>query len=1851
MIKQIRTSKFTKIVAYYLAIMMFVEITYPMQAYALTTGPKQPEFNSFTPLETSDMVDLSSGDFSYNIPVMDVGGYPINLSYASGSSMDQEASWTGLGWNLNVGQIDRQVRGLPDDFRGDEMRYENSLKDNITVGTNLNVSPALSGNDFPFNIGLGVQYNNYEGITFKPSAGVSYELAGCVSVGVNISGSTGEGATVSPSVGISAKTEGADCSTTTLSASFGVSLNSRKGLENMSLSASAKTTSTLYSFDECGNEMKDERMTTTSDQSLSLGTLSFNNQSYTPTKRIAFETTSKTFNATVGGEVFGVEGQVRITGYGSYQKLHPAFRNRMVGAYGYDNTHFKNASQGVLDFNREDEVTISKNTTVLPVTNYTYDTYNIEGQGVNGMFRPYRSQVGYLYNDEVSDYSGNQVFGAEIGLGNLVHGGVNFLSSPSTSTTGRWANMNFALPAFTESNTDSNKPLYQPVTYKMVGELDVDNELGLYYDKVRSNKPVRFEIEGGDFNWYLKPLYLEKTEVNNSGPSYTAVPIGGKIKRDGRLPRNQVVQKITNKEALNDRFITRNPNAKLHHTAGIKVLKTDGTTYVYGKAVYNKTKVEASFDVSGRTGDNNTGLVTYTGDIGSSGNHTTFSDRYINKITTPAYAHSYLITSVLSTDYEDIDDNGPSDNDLGSYTKFGYVTPNANYKWRTPYGLRSASYNEGLKSSAKDQKGNYIYGEKELTYLQTIETKNYIAFIDLDKRNDARAVKDEYGEGNDNNSDPASYMYCIKSIRLFSKPELKAANISHQTAANLANNISVKPIKTAHFDYNYELCKGMPNNFMAANDGKLTLKRLYFTYRGSNMGRYTPYTFDYGAGSLVTNPNYFIKGFDIWGNYMPAGDAAPLTNAEFPFVKQDKVAADRNTAAWILKSVSLPSGGRINIETESDDYKYVQNKRAMQMFKVVGAGNNWSQLNNNKLYEQAGNHYRYLFVQISNADANITPTAFAQKYLQENIGKPIFFRFLLNMAAGKSDFVTGYFEIQNTPQTPFMTQTVGNNVYAAIPLKFLRKEGGMNGSSLVNPIAKAGWGFGRTHLNRVVYSPNGDEVNDDFVSIVNDLVGSIGSVMEMFRGPNGMLETKGCAKTFDKQKSWIRLEHPGFGKLGGGLRVKKVAMSDNWDIMNGTNEGASTGSAELYRELYGQQYSYFLEDEKTTSGVATYEPNASAENALVEPFYGKDGNYADRIGSPKELNYAEKPFGETFFPSPRVTYSRVTVQNLKKDGPAGRILKQHATGKKVSEFYTSYDFPTIVNYTDLRLEPDHYQSPLLQMLDVKGVDHITATQGFTIETNDMNGKAKSEKTYAEGQDDALTRMEYRYNTNAEGKLDNDMVVLGNNGRIGKSMIGVNYDMVNDFNESRSVTQAFGGDGNIASFLVGIFPIFIPIIIPRESYNEAQLRTATTTKVIHRTAILKEKIAYDGGSRVSTSNLAWDAGSGQILLTQTINEFDDKYYTVNFPAYWYYKSMGMASNNIDMTGVLINDGNGLFYMAGQSGDLRNYFKIGDELMLHNGTKVWVTKFETSNTKIRLMKRDGSAATSLSDPRFKTVRSGNRNQQLEQMASITLMKNPIANDDGELNLGGFMGTYTTYAYDANADITKSRRIINASAVMYSDDWASQCENNLPNEQGLIDGIGNPVNPYLYNTKGDWRAIKSYSYLGGRNNFNTDNRRKAGTFDHFQPFYYTGHSGAFHIDSTRWTFASRVNKISPYGPELENKDALNRYSAAQHGYKYNLPMAVASNSRYSEIGFDGFEDYDNPLVPSLLKPHFGYHQGLNNYVSVSKLNSHTGKKSLAVKYRSKATFMRKVDGCKVPVRDSIPKQGRTSKTTTKK
>ncbi|HTF81332.1 MAG TPA: hypothetical protein VL947_06400, partial [Cytophagales bacterium] len=75
MLTSIRKSRLSRVFS---GLMTFAFITVnlaPMHVFALTSGPAQPETQQFAPAGMDNMVDPFTGDFSYNIPLMDVGGY------------------------------------------------------------------------------------------------------------------------------------------------------------------------------------------------------------------------------------------------------------------------------------------------------------------------------------------------------------------------------------------------------------------------------------------------------------------------------------------------------------------------------------------------------------------------------------------------------------------------------------------------------------------------------------------------------------------------------------------------------------------------------------------------------------------------------------------------------------------------------------------------------------------------------------------------------------------------------------------------------------------------------------------------------------------------------------------------------------------------------------------------------------------------------------------------------------------------------------------------------------------------------------------------------------------------------------------------------------------------------------------------------------------------------------------------------------------------------------------------------------------------------------------------------------------------------------------------------------------------------------------------------------------------------------------------------------------------------------------------------------------------------------------------------------------------------------------------
>lgn len=143
-----------------------------------------------------------SGDLNARVPLIHVpgpdgAGYTLMLSYSSDVSPEQEASFVGFGWSLNVPSIHRARMGFPDDAFGQSVRYER--KDEVkSLSVSFNTAAELLALDDAFKLGGGggltINSNSLTGISI--SVGLNLNLAhtyGSFGVGATSDGTFGMG--------------------------------------------------------------------------------------------------------------------------------------------------------------------------------------------------------------------------------------------------------------------------------------------------------------------------------------------------------------------------------------------------------------------------------------------------------------------------------------------------------------------------------------------------------------------------------------------------------------------------------------------------------------------------------------------------------------------------------------------------------------------------------------------------------------------------------------------------------------------------------------------------------------------------------------------------------------------------------------------------------------------------------------------------------------------------------------------------------------------------------------------------------------------------------------------------------------------------------------------------------------------------------------------------------------------------------------------------------------------------------------------------------------------------------------------------------------------------------------------------------------------------------------------------------------------------------------------------------------------------------------------------------------------------------------------------------------------------
>ncbi len=1822
-LQKIRNSKIVKVISVITVINLFAGVINPTKLYALTSGPSTPEIQSFEPINTNQMVDLFSGDFTYNIPLFNLpgpdGGYPFNLAYHAGIGMDQEASWVGLGWNINPGALNRNVRNLPDEFDGDQITVKKDMKPNVTVGTSIDINWEIWGanykkgsggthGDGSISLSQGIYYNNYKGYGSSVGFGISYDKnqdSKGLLAGLSFDFDSQQGTSVNANIGYGNQQKKKNGSY-----SLGLGYNSKSGLSNISLNCKNKFGHKDYTIKNSPTGVK----LTGSESSA----LTFSSNSFSPSIQLESRGLNLALRVSLGSDIVGFYGYLGFGGSYSHEWIKDRCEDVLIPAYGYMNIPNDN-TDGILDMEYEKQGLIHEKSPNIAMPSLSCDAYSVVGQGMGGMFRAYHSGIGITNprNMTTKSFGGN--IGVELGFGGPIHTGINIGFNMNLSKSGKWKKRN----EFAESNTTGFSSSY----FRMYGEHVAEDMSGEYDSFVSDNKPVSIDLEETTMSWISGAVKALNhfSESSNSGSAMT------KYLRQNSKPANTNILAVYNRDLIEDPFASTSnysieeytidyydavasyiyakdntlkkyerKDQPSHHYAGYTMLNSSGMRYVYALPAINHVKKDVVFTINGQTINEEQAIAPFPGNTVSN-NKIQYdfenTDMYFSETNIPEHAYSYLLTSVLGNDYVDIDGTpGPSDGDIGYWVKFNYVKTSSSYKWKAPYD--GISVIQGNRSSAVDDKGAYLYGEKDLYYLATAETKTHIAQFIISQRDDSRGANKEFHNMNVKPNSNASFSYKLDKIKLFSKDELYDNN-------NIVNSNAV-PIQIFHFEYGdangeYTLCKNVNNNANTSNDnGKLTLKRFYITYKDNNRGLLSPYSFDYSS----VNPDYNPNAVDRWGGYkqIPNGifnSYDEYYNVENPYVDQmeQRTVIDQNASAWNLNKITLPSGGVINVDYESDDYAYVQDKVAMQMTEIKSL----AMLGTNAVYNAIDNSNTKIYFELEHPVPSTASSAEqeieAEKYISP--GDDLYYKVLVDLdkdGNGFNEYIKGYATVKSVELFK-IPLTAPNFTYGCIEL-----EDGIDGNDTYHPFSMAAWQHIRLNIPTLLGTkPNSDmskkRSNSEKVSMIRSLLKMFDDIGIIFKGYYKYMDQNDYAGEIVLDKSFIRLHTPDLVKYGGGHRVKSIIFNDNW------NTATSENNSE-----YGQIYDYTMKDDKygtISSGVAIYEPlNGGDEIPLRKPV-----NYIEEIRWHVNNDYyIEEPINERLFPAPSVGYQQVTVMSLAtSNAKNGDINTSSTTGKIVSEFYTAKDFPIIVDQTELNDVGKRVFNLFIPIPFIGSIyeKKVTVSQGYSIELNDMHGKLKRKSSYGQDKDGnfldeeghEVSSVEYFYGKDDYNKerstyrLNNKvLVIIDDNTLSASDLVPKEMDMATeveffaDMYQSSSFSMSAGLD-----FGAEITPAFpIPIPWPSYSHLHKKLRVAATNKVIHKSGIIKKIVTYDGQTRRTVENIYYDQYTGKSLLTETTNDFGSHVFSYNIPAYREYEGMGQAYKNLHQEGsldILSESISGNNYTLELSSSCFNTQKDklfkGDQLVVYldnsanNDAIAKITYLginDIANRKMLFYGKTGLVLKTANILHYKIVRSGRRNLLDATAFSVVSLKDPTKGRE-ESN------TFYEKVYPGEEPILLPLRnividdVIIVEAISFSDAWARDLSHNSSSIN---------ANPFAIGELGIWKKSESYAYVADRNQSSSLEIDIDGTMDNVPLFQW--HNLVFlemnQNQTEGWKFVDRLTKVNDNGDEIENIDAAGINSSALYD-KNHLAVAIAANAANSEIGFESFENFATNLA----------------------------------------------------------------------
>jgi hypothetical protein len=1447
--------RFMRIAAVWCMLTMITDVIYPTAAWALTSGPSQPEFSSFEPVVTTNMVNEFSGDLTYNLPVLQIpgpngGGYALSLSYHSGASPEEDASWVGYGWTLNPGALNRQLQGYPDDWADKEVTSYNKGIPAKTVSVSGFIQPEGFSYDLPFNADGTIRYNNYTG--FGYTVGAALVLGqGVVSLGFHVT--DGEGSfslAVNPAALLKdskkeqkkkeeqykAEYESLTCDNAQEKAADqaayiqwrkkdmnkGSAGGTAVGALNSSISAYGTRAMASPSFPLSSNKMSGNAAT------LSIG-----------------------FVPTLLPLQVGVSGNV--TGKLVTQTSEPVVTRR---AFGYLNMQAGRVSdENALDYHVENATTYNKRDKFLPLPINDADLFVASGEGISGSMRFYNNVPGQYRPPYEESETWMEQIGGEINLGLNTGGSVDAGIGHQTLTVEEWQS-----PSFTQDQERSF--------------LRMSNDKGGWATYGNSDAPQAAGIDlSGVWGFQSSSASgsLGTTEMNDGQRSGMSSYVGYHTNAQMELAAGGVhymsYEKRPLEKIVHGSQALQRSDLPQDQIGEVAVLNASGQRYVYGLPVYAAGEQNISY---APIEDPDYNPVTTHNHWATSIDPESSSPAKNGQSVSDQYASSFLLTSIVDADFIDRSNNGPTPDDFGGYTRFVYHNTygrasgqsSANwYHWRMPYN--GYSVNRGSLSECHDDRLSFTDGRKEIYLLDSVVTKSHVAVFKLntDPRQDGLAASVSAGTAS-NARDENKKLNYLDRIELYSRQEL-------------LDDPNAKPIKTVRFEYDYSSWTNSPNT-VGGNQGKLTLTRVWFEYNGTVPATIAPYEFSYTYphpsggypvsyvsdmdANLFEDPEYDQYCSDAWGAYRCMGsyrcDSMQTWNDQSP-ERFNGTDTHFDPAAYQLKVIRMPSGGEIHVQYEQDDYAHVQSDRAHVMAHVTGP----SGIGYPGFYEVS---LRDLSPDVNDdPQTNIDPITAVQLIRSLYVGqsKKLYFKFLyeLRNASGSPDlqnssrnkeYITGYSTIENAMDVA---------VSALDPQGHIRiRLGGSDGHSLPPEVCNdlynaekrgkdlgSGCDCGNTFLDGSVSNTGGSAPKDVILSFL-DFVSSIA--------------VDNCID-LSYEHSFMRIPVPDH-KLGGGLRVKKLLTYD------------PQGDADGYPSVFGQEYIYRALDEsgrEISSGVATNEPQGlHEENVLVRPLDRFHQSWFSQVVAGRDKKQSEGPIGASAYPSASVGYSQIIVKNI-YSGKTKPVFT-------VKNFHTAKDYPVQVEMTDM---DDRTDTPVRIITGIVNIikDHATVSQGYAIKLNEMHGQPKREATYhgdhtslLEHDDEVYAVLssstEYEYFQPGESLP----IMTDQYGSIGQAPLGKETDVtvetrtVRDEMDDASIEVDFG----VSVALIAIFPSF-SFMVSTNTVNSRIDEHATTKIITHPAVVKRTKVLKDGIYHV-TQNMAFDPRTGEPCIVRTHDGF-------------------------------------------------------------------------------------------------------------------------------------------------------------------------------------------------------------------------------------------------------------------------------------------------------------------------------------------------------------------------------------------